>query len=73
MFSAAEYELKETRQRDNREPTALPNEDDLEKLRTFLNEDISTKGSLPMEQATRQVYIPLRKTSQAKVLCRRSR
>ena len=61
MFSAAEYELKETRQHDNREPAALSNEGDLEKLRTFLSEDISTKSSLPMEQVTRQIYIRLRK------------
>ena len=61
MFSVAEYQLKETRQRDNRKPAVLPNEGDLEKLRTFLNEDISTKGSLPTEQVTRQIYIRLRK------------
>ena len=61
MFSAAEYQLKETRQRDNRKPAALPNEEDLERLRTFLNEDVSTNGSLPMEQVTRPIYIPLRK------------
>ena len=61
MFSAAEYQLKETRQRDNRKPAALPNEEDLERLRTFLNEDVSTNGSLPMEQVTRPIYIRLRK------------
>ena len=49
MFSAVEYQLKETRQRDNRKPAALPNEEDLERLRKFLNEDLTSKGSLPME------------------------
>ena len=56
-----EYQLKETRQHDNRKPTALPNEEDLERLRTSLNEDVSSKSSLPIEQVTRPGYIRLRK------------
>ena len=29
----------------------------LERLRTFLNEDVSSKGSLPMEQVTRTLSV----------------
>ncbi|KAI0229128.1 hypothetical protein LSAT2_020445 [Lamellibrachia satsuma] len=39
-FTVAEHQLKETRQRENRKPTALPDERDLEKLRSHLIKEI---------------------------------
>ena len=40
MFSAAEYQLKEKRQRENRKPAALPDEKSFETLRSYLIADI---------------------------------
>lgn len=41
LFSAAEYQLKEKRQRENRKPAALPAEENVSTLHRFLNEEIS--------------------------------
>lgn len=41
MFATAEYQLKETRQRQNRKPLALPSESDLQKLRKYLLDQIA--------------------------------
>ena len=40
IFSRAEYQLKENRRRQNRKPTALPDEEHLEKLRLYLINEI---------------------------------
>ena len=62
IFSRAEYQLKENRQRQNRKPTALPDEDHLEKLRTYLinqiDEAIQQTGLL-----TKVMYVHLRKVT----------
>ena len=59
LFNDAEYQLKEKRQRENRKPTALPNEGDLDKLRTHVNkcisEAIKVKSTL-----TKTRYVQLR-------------
>jgi hypothetical protein len=41
IFSGAEYQLKEKRQRENRKESALPNEDELDKLRCYMNDEIA--------------------------------
>ena len=55
MFSAAEYQLKETWQSDNPKPVALANEDHLEQHR-----DVCSKGLMAKEDETRSLYIHLR-------------
>ena len=66
IFNDAEYQLKEKRQRDNRKPTALPDEGDLEKLRSHLNkcvsEAIRVKSTL-----TKTRYVQLRQVVLARL------
>ena len=59
MFSTTEYQLKETRQSDNRKPAGLPNEEDLERLWTFLNEDVSSKDKLKEDHCEHYMAIAL--------------
>lgn len=59
LFSDAEYNLKERRQRVTRKPNSLPNEEEFVKLRSYLCEEIKalSKG----KEITKSEYIRLRK------------
>ena len=60
IFSRAEYQLKETRQRQNRKPTSLPIEEHLEKLRSYLRKEI--KAAINRKSTiTKRRYVHLRK------------
>ncbi len=63
-FSEAEYKLKEKRQRENRKPNALPDEDNLGKLRSYLLEEIKeTVDTIEKEpgKITASQFVHLRK------------
>ena len=62
LFSRAEYQLKENRQRQNRKPTALPDEEHLGKLRVYLINEIdeAIKHTGPLTKVT---YVHLRKVT----------
>ena len=62
IFSRAEYQLKENRQRQNRKPSALPDEQHLEKLRVYLIKEIdeAVKRTGPL---TKVMYVHLRKVT----------
>jgi hypothetical protein len=57
MFVAAEYQLKETRQRGSRKPAALPDEEDLDKLRNYLISQIDRFDSIK----SKRDYVQLRR------------
>ena len=52
MFSAAEYQLKEKRQHENRKPAAFPDEKSLETLRSYLIAEIKRAIAKKDEQGT---------------------
>ena len=60
MFSTAEYQLKEKRQRDNRKPAALPDEKSLETLRRYLIAEIN-RATARKAAMSRADYVHLRK------------
>ena len=60
IFSRAEYQMKETRQWQNRKPTSLPIEEHLEKLRSYLRNEI--KAAINRKSTiTKRRYVHLRK------------
>ena len=62
IISRADYQLKENRQHQNRKPTALPDEEHLEKLRIYLIKQIdeAIKHTGPL---TKVMYVHLRKVT----------
>ena len=61
IFSAAEYQLKEKRQRENRKPHSLPDEKSLGCLRTYLLDKLSS------EEVTSANYVQLRRICLARL------
>lgn len=66
-FAEAEYRLKEKRQRENRKPSALPSEQDLEKLRAYLTKEIESCTEQMEEKTTKQQYVHLRKITLTRI------
>ena len=57
----SEYRLKETRSRQNRKPSALPQEDNLDRLRTHLVTQITQITTALQNDVTKKLYIELRR------------
>ena len=65
ICSKAEYCLKEKRQRETRKPQALPNENNLQKLKTYLTNEIKKYSTLGIH--SKKDYVHVRKVILARV------
>lgn len=63
LFSEAEYCLKERRQRENRKPKSLPDEENVRHLENFMEQEIIRLSS--SECLTKKTYVQLRKVTLA--------